>query len=146
MTSFTTIGVISWKISLGLCPVSALPSCGRSLYVHACLRLATLAVLICVSGEYRVPARSRLNIGPSASALLALFFCAVPRVAGRNTIATAAIKKTNRGIRIESTPYSRLGGILSRVGSLCNKGVSLLKISTHQSPLADLEDPFALAL
>src|SRR5215510_5613619 len=112
MMPLTTIGVTSWKISLGLAPVSGLPSCGRNLYDQDCVSLATFVELICVSGENRVPARSRLNIGQSASAFRPPGFCASPVMA-------RTISNEPAAIRIKSTPWPVClwtGGILSLQG------------------------------
>src|SRR5215469_63740 len=63
MTSFTTIGVASDARAF-------------SLNDHAFVNLAILRVLICVSGEYRVPARSRLYIGQSEAGVCGFAVCA----------------------------------------------------------------------
>src|ERR671918_546463 len=53
MTPFRTIGVACELVL-------------ARAYVHARVRLATFAAVICVSGEYPVPPRSRRYIGQSA--------------------------------------------------------------------------------
>src|SRR6266853_338605 len=64
---FTTIGVASENPAI---PVSLLPASLGDLnrYDQACFRFATFLVVIWVSGEYRVPARSRLYMGQSPPA------------------------------------------------------------------------------
>src|SRR5207244_7925158 len=68
MTPLTTIGVASEFGPPGPFPPGG-GGTGASLcrrYVHASVRLATFVALICVSGEYPVPATSRRYIGQSA--------------------------------------------------------------------------------
>jgi hypothetical protein len=61
---FTTIGVYSVPPEM---PVLAF---FPTLYDHAGTSRETFRVLICVNGEKRVPARSRLYMGQSAAALV----------------------------------------------------------------------------
>src|SRR5438067_6145488 len=71
ITPLTTIGVNSD-------PPDSVPAVASrpSGYDQARLNLATLPVLICLSGEYRVPPRSRLYIGQSAAGAAARSDCA----------------------------------------------------------------------
>ena len=57
---------------------TAMPGAGRSRYDHACTSVETFAALICVRGEWRVPARSRWEGEPPA------FWLKLPGAAGRS--------------------------------------------------------------
>jgi len=62
ITPWTTMGVTSLNVF-----AAGLLASGRNLYDQACVSFCTLPGLICVSGEKRVLARSRLYVGQSAA-------------------------------------------------------------------------------